>query len=197
MQTIRVARQIFFVSRCGQSASQPNIDGMSLTTFDTSCQLPRADILNVRAERPEVAAFSAVTEGSASLSYDVLAIPMSPSSLEKALQAKQRGWKRRYERYRTDFPLKAKILRETCYEELQGRCGDIGHGGMGAVFTAECAKGEVISLEFSLPDHATTLVVRSIVRYRKGFLHGLEFLGLTDEQLDTIGRYCSNLTPSS
>ncbi len=121
---------------------------------------------------------------------------MSSSSLEKALQAKQREWKRRYERYRTDFPLKVKILRDTGYEELQGRCGDIGHGGMGAVFTAECVKGEVISLEFTLPESPTPLVVRSIVRYRKGFLHGLEFLGLTDEQLDTIDRYCSNLTPS-
>jgi c-di-GMP-binding flagellar brake protein YcgR len=122
---------------------------------------------------------------------------MSPSSLEKALQAKQKGWKRRYERYRTDFPVKAKILRETGYEEVQGRCGDIGHGGMGAVFTAECVKGEVISLEFSLPDSPTPLVVRSIVRYRKGFLHGLEFLGLSDEQMNAIDRYCSNLTPSS
>ena len=43
-------------------------------------------------------------------------------------------------------------------------------------------KGEVISLEFRLPAAAEILSVRSIVRYRKGFLHGLEFLGLTDEQ---------------
>ena len=46
---------------------------------------------------------------------------MSPSSLEKSLHAKQKSWRRRYERYRTDFPLKAKVLRETGYQELQGR----------------------------------------------------------------------------
>jgi c-di-GMP-binding flagellar brake protein YcgR len=121
---------------------------------------------------------------------------MSPSSLEKALQAKQRGWKRRHERYRTDFPLKATMLRENGYEEFQGRCGDIGHGGIGAVFTAECVKGEVISLEFSFPPGMELMSVRSIVRYRRGFLHGLEFLGLTEEQRQAIESYCSTLTPS-
>lgn len=122
---------------------------------------------------------------------------MSTSSLEKALQAKQRGWKRRYERYRTDFPVNAAVLRESGYQELAGRCGDIGHGGMGAVFNAECVKGEVISLEFRLPDATEVLSVRSIVRYRRGFLHGLEFLGLTDEQQQKIEAFCSQLAPSA
>jgi c-di-GMP-binding flagellar brake protein YcgR len=121
---------------------------------------------------------------------------MSPSSVEKALLAKQKGWKRRYERYRTDFPVKATVLREKGYEELQGRCGDIGHGGVGAVFNAECVKGEVISLELSLLPDAEPLSVRSIVRYRRGFLHGLEFLGLTEQQRQAIESYCSTLTPS-
>jgi hypothetical protein len=57
-------------------------------------------------------------------------------------------------------------------------------------------KGEVVSLEFSLPDSPIPLEVRTIVRYRKGFLHGLEFLGLTDEQRAAIENYCSTLTPS-
>jgi hypothetical protein len=121
---------------------------------------------------------------------------MSSSSLEKALLAKQKGWKRRYERYRTDFPIKATVLREQGYAELQGRCGDIGHGGIGAVFNAECVKGEVISLEFSLLPGTEPLAVRSIVRYCRGFLHGLEFLGLTAERRQAIERYCSTLTPS-
>ena len=122
---------------------------------------------------------------------------MSTSSLEKALQAKQRGWKRRYERYRTDIPVKATVLRENGYQDLAGRCGDIGHGGMGAVFNSECVKGEVISLEFRLPRATEDLSVRSIVRYQKGFLHGLEFLGLTDEQRREIEDFCSQLTPSA
>jgi hypothetical protein len=68
---------------------------------------------------------------------------------------------------------------------------------MGAVFNAECVKGEVISLEFRLPHSADVLSVRSIVRYRKGFLHGLEFLGLTEAQRQEIEAFCSQLTPSA
>jgi len=122
---------------------------------------------------------------------------MSSSFLEKSIQAKQRGWKRRHERYRTDFPLKATVLRDNGYDELQGRCGDIGHGGMGAVFTAELVKGEVVSLEFRLTDTSKPLVVRSIIRYRRGFLHGLEFLGLTVEQQAAIDDFCSDLATSA
>jgi c-di-GMP-binding flagellar brake protein YcgR len=122
---------------------------------------------------------------------------MSSSFLEKSIQAKQRGWQRRHERYRTDFPLKATVLRDNGYDELQGRCGDIGHGGMGAVFTAELVKGEVVSLEFRLTDTSKPLVVRSIIRYRRGFLHGLEFLGLTVEQQTAIDDFCSDLAPSA
>jgi hypothetical protein len=121
---------------------------------------------------------------------------MSTSSPEKTLQAKQRSWKRRYKRYRTDFTVKATMLRDTGYQELAGRCSDIGRGGMGAVFNAECVKGEVITLTFCLPPAAQLLEVRSIVRYCKGLLHGLEFLGLTDEQRQSIDIFCRQLTPS-
>ena len=120
---------------------------------------------------------------------------MSSSFVEKTLKAKQRGWLRRHERYRTDFPVKATILRESGYDEVQGRCGDIGQGGMGAIFAAELGKGEVVSLEFRLTNHAEQLMIRSIIRYRRGFVHGLEFLGLTDEQQAVITEFCSSLTP--
>jgi hypothetical protein len=51
---------------------------------------------------------------------------MSSASLKKILRLKQRGWRRRHQRYRADFPLKATVLRDKGYLEIQGRCGDIG-----------------------------------------------------------------------
>jgi hypothetical protein len=124
---------------------------------------------------------------------------MSRSSLdlEKALRNKQKSWRRRHERYRADFPLKTTVLKEDGYVEIQGRCGDIGHGGMGTVLTAEVPQGEVVSLEFRLPTYREPMVVRSIVRYRKGFVHGLEFLGLSTEQQAAIDAYCEGRAPSS
>jgi hypothetical protein len=120
---------------------------------------------------------------------------MSLSYLEKVLQLKQRGWRRRYPRHRADFPVKTTVLREEGYLEIQGRCGDIGHGGMGTVLTAEVAKGEVVSVEFRLPQSPEPFFVRAIVRYRKGFMHGLEFLGLSTDQQAMIDTFCEALAP--
>jgi hypothetical protein len=100
-----------------------------------------------------------------------------------------REWKRRYPRYRIDLPLKARVLGANGYNEVQGRSGDLGEGGLGAIFVSEISQGEVVALEMHLPA-GNLLQVRGIVRYRKGLLHGLEFLGLTEEQHQTILQLC-------
>jgi hypothetical protein len=64
---------------------------------------------------------------------------------------------------------------------------------MGTVLTAEVEAGEVVSLEFALPDSSEAFAVRAIVRYRRGFMHGLEFLGLSSTQESAITSFCANL----
>ena len=118
---------------------------------------------------------------------------MSSSYLEKAVQLKQRSWQRRHARYRADLPVKARVLRPEGYLEIPGRCSDVGRGGMGIVLTEEVASGEVLSLEFRLPGQTEVSAVRAIVRYRKGFIHGVEFLGLSAEQQKTIDVFCEGL----
>lgn len=120
---------------------------------------------------------------------------MSFTFVEKKLQEKQRSWQRRHQRHRADFAVKATVLREHGYVEIQGRCADIGHGGMGTVFTAEIGKDEVLSLEFKLPPDGDLISVRATVRYCKGFVHGLEFLGLADEPQARIDAFCAKLVP--
>ena len=118
---------------------------------------------------------------------------MSAPFLEKVLRLKQKGWRRRYPRHRANFPLKASALRDDAYLQIQGRCSDIGHGGMGTVLTEEVPPGEVLSLAFELPSASDPLALRAIVRYRKGFMHGLEFLGLSPEQQSAIDGFCLDL----
>jgi hypothetical protein len=118
---------------------------------------------------------------------------MTSSYLEKALQIKQRTWQRRYARHRVDLPVKARVLRAEGYVEVLGRCSDVGRGGMGIVLTAKVAAGEVLSLEFHLPGRTEASLVRAIVRYRKGFIHGVEFLGLSAEQQEMIDGFCEGL----
>lgn len=121
---------------------------------------------------------------------------MSSSLLEKARQLRQKSWRRRHPRYRADFPLKAKALRENGYLEIQGRCSDIGQGGVGTVLNGEVPPGEVVSLELRLPARAQSLVVRAIVRFQRGFVHGLEFLGLSHEEQLAVNNFCATLEAS-
>jgi hypothetical protein len=118
---------------------------------------------------------------------------MSTPIVDKDLRAKQKGWQRRYPRFRANFPLVATAFREDGYDALQGRCSDIGRGGMGVVLTPPAHASEVLSLEFTLPNHTAPLTVRAIVRYRTGFSHGLEFLGVTSEQQSIIEEFCTTL----
>jgi hypothetical protein len=122
---------------------------------------------------------------------------MKSSPQEKVQSSRQRGWHRRFQRHRSDFPVRAVLLREDGYTEILGRCGDIGHGGLGAVLTEEIQKDEVLSLELSLPECDKPIVVRAIVRFRKGFLHGFEFLGLAAEQQSAVDAFCAALPPSA
>ena len=116
---------------------------------------------------------------------------MSVPPLEKDRQGRQKGWRRRYTRHRGDFALKVRALREEGYVEIQGRCGDIGHGGMGTVLRAEVPAGEVISLECALLPSSEPFLARAIVRYRKGFVHGLEFLALSQKQQGAVDAFCA------
>jgi hypothetical protein len=118
---------------------------------------------------------------------------VSSSSQGAAKKPTGREWKRRYPRYRIDLPLKATVLGTQGYYEVHGRSGDLGEGGLGAIFVSEISQGEVIALEMQLPS-GSLLQVRGIVRYRKGLLHGMEFLGLTEEQRQVVLQLCAAST---
>ncbi|MGE5207607.1 MAG: PilZ domain-containing protein [Chlamydiota bacterium] len=95
---------------------------------------------------------------------------------------------RRYPRYNMDMRVAAQVFREGVVESLWGRCNEIGVDGMSATLTGELQPGEVATLEFTLPAGLIATKIRAIVRYRKGFRHGFEFLTLTDGQGDAIQR---------
>src|ERR1700752_4058287 len=115
---------------------------------------------------------------------------MSTTPAEKVRRLKQRTWRRRYSRHRAGLRVKVTVLRDSGYVEILGRCSDIGRGGLGTVLTSEVAAGEVISVEFALPPSTEPLQLRTIVRYQKGFVHGMEFLGLTAEQQAAVDAFC-------
>ena len=64
---------------------------------------------------------------------------------------------------------------------------------MGAVLTSEVPAGEVVSVEFRLPSSTTVLMLRAIVRYQRGFTHGMEFLALSPQMQGIIDSFCEGL----
>jgi len=56
--------------------------------------------------------------------------------------------------------------------------------------------GEVASLSFSLPGAQQPWDVRAVLRYRRGYHYGLEFLSLSDRQGKTLQGYLQDLERS-
>jgi PilZ domain len=103
---------------------------------------------------------------------------------------------RRYARYRTEIPVIVKVLGKDGYLRIHGRCFEIAEAGLGAVITSELTAGEMVTLEFSIPDIADTFVIRSVVRHRMGFLHGFEFIAALPQQSELIQAFCQRLEPA-
>ena len=103
---------------------------------------------------------------------------------------------RRFARYRTELPVIVKVLGEKGYLRIHGRCFELAEAGLGAVITSELKSGEMVTLEFSIPDVPEQLATKAVVRHRMGFLHGFEFVGLLPEQNEQIRAYCRKLQPA-
>jgi PilZ domain len=102
---------------------------------------------------------------------------------------------RRFARYRTDLPLIVKVLRQDGYLRIHGRCVELAESGLGAVTTSELVPGEIVTLEFSIPNVPEALILRAVVRHRMGYFHGFEFVGELPEQREYIRMFCRNLQP--
>jgi hypothetical protein len=103
---------------------------------------------------------------------------------------------RRYARYRTEIPVIVKVLGKDGYVRVHGRCFEMAEAGLGAVISSELVAGEMVTLEFSIPEVSELFVMRAVVRHRMGFLHGFEFIGALPKQSERIQKFCQTLEPS-
>src|SRR5437879_12115605 len=101
---------------------------------------------------------------------------MTKSRSQLDTSSKQGRQRRRFTRHRTDLPLTVTVLRQDGYVRLQGRCHEIAEAGLGGVISTALVSGEVVSLEFSIPDMVQPLALRAVVRHRAGFVLGFECL---------------------
>ena len=76
---------------------------------------------------------------------------------------------------------------------LHGRSKNLAEGGMGATIAGDIPLGELVEVQFQVPQATEPLVIRAEVRYRQGFQYGFKFLQPTEEQLELIRATVRNL----
>lgn len=85
-------------------------------------------------------------------------------------------------------PINVTILRSGVPDAVPGRSVDVGEGGLGAILTAEVFPGELVGIEFRLPDSGPVLA-KARVCYQEKLHCGLQFLAISSEQQKMLGAF--------
>ena len=80
------------------------------------------------------------------------------------------------------------VLRSGVPDAVPGRSIDVGEGGVGAVLAAELFPGELVGVEFRLPESGSVLA-KARVCYQERLRCGLQFLAISAEQRKMLGAW--------
>jgi hypothetical protein len=119
---------------------------------------------------------------------------MSASTAKHATKHAARR-RRRHPRFRADFRVIVSYLLGNQYHKVEGHCRDLSEAGIGILLATEMNVGEVVGLSFSIPQSHLRWEVRAVVRYRRVYQYGFEFLSLTEEQEVLLDNYFNGLEP--
>ena len=107
------------------------------------------------------------------------------SALKRATERRHR----RHPRYRCEFPVAIILFSGNEHQRLDGHCRDLSEAGVGVLIAAELVLGEVADVAFSLPDMPRSWDLRAVLRHRRGFHYGFEFIALSDQQSKDLAAY--------
>ena len=97
--------------------------------------------------------------------------------------------KRRLVRVPINVRVRLRYEREGMQQQCHCRSYDISEKGMGLMSPCEIELGQVVDLEFSLPETMAPLKLRAVIRSKVGFRLGCEFISPTDDQKTEIANY--------
>jgi c-di-GMP-binding flagellar brake protein YcgR len=115
------------------------------------------------------------------------------SAPQKAHTAAPNRRQRRYPRYRCEFPVEVSLFHDEGRQLLTAHCRDLSEAGIGVLVAAELTPGEVASMQFNLPGLPQAWDMRAVLRHRRGYHYGFEFLSLSRQQAQTLRDYLPSL----
>lgn len=116
-----------------------------------------------------------------------------PAQPAKAVKTRTERRQRRYARYRVEFPVALMLFSGQERQRIDAHCRDLSEAGIGVLIAAELALGDVAALSFTLPGSPEAWDVRAVLRHRRGYHYGFEFLLLTDQQTRALLQYLPGL----
>lgn len=102
---------------------------------------------------------------------------------------------RRHPRYTCNFPVTVTLFAGDNYRRLDAHCKNLSEAGMGILLAEELEAGEVVSLSFSFPESSRGWELRAVLRYRRGYHYGLEFIAVSTELSRIMRRFMKGLEP--
>jgi hypothetical protein len=83
---------------------------------------------------------------------------------------------RRWQRSKIRVPVTVIVRKSNKTVYVDGRGTDLNQGGIAVFAGTELSIGEEVEISFTPPYHGEPLVARTIVRNRRGYTYGMEFV---------------------
>jgi len=96
---------------------------------------------------------------------------------------------RRWQRYRLNIPIRLIYTHEGTSKIVSGRGNDMSEGGVLVFAGLELKAGDAVAIEFTPPFSAGPVRAKCIVRHRRGYSYGIEFVQETDADKELTERF--------
>lgn len=115
---------------------------------------------------------------------------------EVAVQGAAAGYTtmRRWPRLKIRVPVTVIVRRPNKTKYVDGRGTDLNEGGIAVFAGTELGVGEEVEISFTPPYQGEPMVARTIIRNRRGYTYGMEFVGESQDDLERIARIRDVLT---
>jgi c-di-GMP-binding flagellar brake protein YcgR len=96
-------------------------------------------------------------------------------------------------RYTVDLRLRAQVRVENKPKTVHGQASDLSLGGMAVYLPLELPVGDKIEIEVTLPYTTAPAKIDAVIRSRRSYQYGVEFVNPSASANSAINRACASL----